>query len=51
MEYSLLTRDIEEEIIPLCKGLGIAIVPYSPTAHGFLLARQLWRTNSFLVMN
>ncbi|GMP60799.1 hypothetical protein CsSME_00023513 [Camellia sinensis var. sinensis] len=43
MEYSLLTRDIEEEIIPLCRELGIAIVPYSPTAHSFLLARQLWR--------
>ncbi|THG11782.1 hypothetical protein TEA_010320 [Camellia sinensis var. sinensis] len=35
MEYSLSTRDIEEEIIPICRELGIAIVPYSPIAHGF----------------
>ncbi|PQM42197.1 putative aldo-keto reductase 1 [Prunus yedoensis var. nudiflora] len=30
MEWSLWTRDIEEEIIPLCRELGIGIVPYSP---------------------
>ncbi|KAL6989800.1 palmitoyltransferase akr1 [Sarracenia purpurea var. burkii] len=35
MEYSLLTRDIEEEILPLCRELGIGIVPYSPTGRGF----------------
>ncbi|CAL5381350.1 unnamed protein product [Camellia sinensis] len=35
IEYSLFTRDIEEEIIPVCRELGIGIVPYSPTAHGF----------------
>ncbi|XP_058213416.1 perakine reductase-like isoform X1 [Rhododendron vialii] len=35
MEYSLLTRDIEEEIIPICRELGIGIVPYSPTGRGF----------------
>ncbi|GMP40884.1 hypothetical protein CsSME_00011168 [Camellia sinensis var. sinensis] len=35
IEYSLFTRYIEEEIIPVCRELGIGIVPYSPTAHGF----------------
>ncbi|GMH08473.1 hypothetical protein Nepgr_010313 [Nepenthes gracilis] len=35
MEYSLWTRDIEEDIIPLCRELGIGIVAYSPLGHGF----------------
>ncbi|XP_021686707.2 probable aldo-keto reductase 1 isoform X2 [Hevea brasiliensis] len=35
MEWSLWTRDIEEEIIPLCRELGIAVVPYSPLGRGF----------------
>ncbi|KAF2284620.1 hypothetical protein GH714_028253 [Hevea brasiliensis] len=35
MEWSLWTRDIEEEIIPLCRELGIGIVPYSPLGQGF----------------
>jgi aryl-alcohol dehydrogenase-like predicted oxidoreductase len=35
-EYSLLTRGVEEEILPLCKALGIAFVPYSPLARGLM---------------
>ncbi|KAB2629845.1 aldo-keto reductase 1 [Pyrus ussuriensis x Pyrus communis] len=35
MEWSLWTRDIEEEIVPLCRYLGIGIVPYSPLGRGF----------------
>ncbi|KAK9289051.1 hypothetical protein L1049_017522 [Liquidambar formosana] len=35
MEYSLWTREIEEDIIPLCRELGIGIVAYSPLGHGF----------------
>ncbi|KAK4255325.1 hypothetical protein QN277_008337 [Acacia crassicarpa] len=35
LEWSLWTRDIEEEIVPLCRELGIGIVPYSPLGHGF----------------
>jgi aryl-alcohol dehydrogenase-like predicted oxidoreductase len=35
-EYSLWTRDPEAEIIPLCKKLNIAFVPYSPLGRGFL---------------
>lgn len=35
-EYSLWTRDIETEILPTCRGLGIGIVPFSPLGRGFL---------------
>src|SRR5450432_264789 len=35
-EYSLWSREPEEEILPACKELGIAFVPYSPLGRGFL---------------
>ncbi|XP_022853148.1 IN2-2 protein-like, partial [Olea europaea var. sylvestris] len=35
MEWSLWSRDLEEEIIPTCRELGIGIVPYSPLGRGF----------------
>jgi aryl-alcohol dehydrogenase-like predicted oxidoreductase len=35
-EYSLWERTPEEEIIPTCRELGIAFVPYSPLGRGFL---------------
>ncbi|AUD04734.1 aldo/keto reductase [Spirosoma pollinicola] len=35
-EYSLLTRDVETEILPLCKELGISFVPFSPLARGLV---------------
>jgi len=35
-EYSLWSRDVEEEIIPACRELGIGFVPYSPLGRGFL---------------
>jgi len=38
IEWSLWTRDAEEEIIPTCRELGIGIVPYSPLGRGFLSA-------------
>ena len=38
-EYSLWTRDVEEEILPLCRELGIGFVPYSPLGRGFLAER------------
>jgi len=36
IEYSLWTRDVEGEILPLCKELGIGFVAYSPLGRGFL---------------
>ena len=38
-EYSLWTRDPEEEILPLCRELGIGYVAYSPLGRGFLTGR------------
>ena len=35
-EYSLWSRDIEDDIIPTCRELGITVVPYSPLGRGFL---------------
>jgi aryl-alcohol dehydrogenase-like predicted oxidoreductase len=35
-EYSLWTRDPEEEILGVCRKLGIGFVPYSPLGRGFL---------------
>ena len=35
-EYSLLTRDVEREILPLCKELGITFVPFSPLSRGLI---------------
>ena len=35
-EYSLLTRDVEKEILPLCKELGITFVPFSPLSRGLI---------------
>ncbi len=38
-EYSLWTRDVESEILPTCRELGIGFVPYSPLGRGFLSGR------------
>ena len=35
-EYSLFTRDIEDEILPTLRELGIGLVPYSPLGRGIL---------------
>jgi aryl-alcohol dehydrogenase-like predicted oxidoreductase len=35
-EYSIWSRDIEAEILPTCRELGIGLVPYSPLGRGFL---------------
>jgi aryl-alcohol dehydrogenase-like predicted oxidoreductase len=35
-EYSLWERDVEDEILPVCRELGIGFVPYSPLGRGFL---------------
>uniref|UniRef100_A0A803Q5V0 NADP-dependent oxidoreductase domain-containing protein n=1 Tax=Cannabis sativa TaxID=3483 RepID=A0A803Q5V0_CANSA len=36
LEWSLWNRDVEDEIIPVCRELGIGIVAYSPLGMGFL---------------
>ncbi len=54
-EYSLWTRDVEAELLPLCREAGITLVPYSPLGRGFLagairaaeqLAADDWRRNN-----
>jgi aryl-alcohol dehydrogenase-like predicted oxidoreductase len=54
-EFSLWTRDFEEDELPVTKELGIAFVPYSPLGRGFLtgeikslddLAPDDWRRNN-----
>jgi aryl-alcohol dehydrogenase-like predicted oxidoreductase len=54
-EYSLWSRDVEAEILPTCRELGIGFVSYSPLGRGFLsgkirkvddLAETDWRRNS-----
>jgi aryl-alcohol dehydrogenase-like predicted oxidoreductase len=55
MEYSLWTRDPEDEVLPTLEELGIALVAYSPLGRGFLagrfqsiddLAPDDWRRNN-----
>ena len=43
-EYSLWTRGVEAEILPLLEELGIGLVPYSPLGRGFLSGRMDERT-------
>jgi aryl-alcohol dehydrogenase-like predicted oxidoreductase len=38
-EFSLWSRDPEEELLPLCRELGITFVAYSPLGRGFLTGR------------
>jgi aryl-alcohol dehydrogenase-like predicted oxidoreductase len=38
-EYSLWTREVEEEVLPTLDELGIALVAYSPLGRGFLAGR------------
>ncbi len=51
MNISLLTRDVEKEILSLCKELEITFVPFSPLARGLMtntiekLSETDWRNN------
>ena len=36
-EYSIITREAEKEMIPLCEELGISFVPFSPFSRGLLI--------------
>jgi aryl-alcohol dehydrogenase-like predicted oxidoreductase len=38
-EYSLWSRDVEDQILPTCRELGIGFVAYSPLGRGFLTGR------------
>jgi len=44
-EWSLWARDIENEIIPTCRKLGIGTVPYSPLGRGFFSGKALREMN------
>ena len=35
-EYSLMTREPEKDVIPVCEELGIGFVPYSPLSRGMI---------------
>ena len=35
-EYSLLTRDVEKDILPTCRELGITFIPFSPLSRGLI---------------
>jgi aryl-alcohol dehydrogenase-like predicted oxidoreductase len=48
-EYSLFTRDVEDEVLPVIRELGIGFVPYSPLGRGFLTGR--WRSMEDLPEN
>ncbi|MGN6783219.1 MAG: aldo/keto reductase [Marmoricola sp.] len=41
-EYSLFTRDLEDDILPVLLDLGIGLVPYSPLGRGLLTGKQVW---------
>jgi aryl-alcohol dehydrogenase-like predicted oxidoreductase len=38
-EYSLLRRDIEDDVLPTCERLGIGMLPYFPLASGLLTGK------------
>lgn len=43
--YNLLYREDERELIPICRQMGVSLLPYSPLAAGHL-ARPEWRSES-----
>ncbi|WP_297022854.1 aldo/keto reductase [uncultured Dialister sp.] len=43
--YNLLYREDERELIPICKQMGVSLMPYSPLAAGHL-ARPTWKSDS-----
>src|ERR1700686_1448430 len=38
-QYSLITRDIEREILPLCRSENVGVIPWSPLGGGFLTGK------------
>ena len=43
--YNLLYREDERELIPICKQMGVSLMPYSPLAAGHL-TRATWNTDT-----
>lgn len=43
--YNLLYREDERELIPICKQMGVSLMPYSPLAAGHL-ARSTWKADT-----
>jgi aryl-alcohol dehydrogenase-like predicted oxidoreductase len=43
-EYSLLARDVEAEVLPVCRELGVGFLAYSPLGRGLLTGR--WRSRA-----
>lgn len=43
--YNLLYREDERELIPICKQMGVSLIPYSPLAAGHL-TRPCWNTDT-----
>ena len=43
--YNLLYREDERELIPICKQMGVSLMPYSPLAGGHL-ARAIWESDT-----
>jgi aryl-alcohol dehydrogenase-like predicted oxidoreductase len=39
MYYSLVGRDVEHEVVPVCRAEGLALLPWSPLAGGFLTGK------------
>ncbi len=44
-EYSLLTRDVEAEVLPACRELGVGFLAYSPLGRGLLTGRYRTRAD------
>lgn len=44
-EYSLLTRDAEDDVLPTCRGLGTGFLAYSPLGRGLLTGRYRSRAD------
>lgn len=38
-QYSLICRDIEREILPMCRSEGVGVIPWSPLGGGFLTGK------------
>ncbi|MBA2414377.1 MAG: aldo/keto reductase [Geodermatophilaceae bacterium] len=46
MEYSLLQRGVEREVLPACQALGLGLLPWSPLGRGVLTGKYRYATPS-----